>query len=76
VAPERIDTIIDFPAAQSAGRRLKAGDAARNAAVCAGLVAAGDLDVPIAAVFPLDDVRAAFEQLEQGHTRGEIVLRP
>jgi NADPH:quinone reductase-like Zn-dependent oxidoreductase len=50
-----------------------------NAAVLAelaGLVAPGDLDVPIAATFPLDDVRDAFELLEQGHTRGKIVLLP
>jgi NADPH:quinone reductase-like Zn-dependent oxidoreductase len=37
---------------------------------------AGDLDVPIAATFPLDQVRAAFSLLEQGHTRGKIVLLP
>ncbi len=42
----------------------------------AGLVAEGMLDVPVAATFPLADVRAAFRQLEQGHTRGKIVLTP
>jgi len=36
----------------------------------------GDLEVPIAATFALDGVRAAFEQLEQGHTRGKIILLP
>ena len=79
VAPGRIETINDFPAAQEYGVKAEGTDSARNAAVLAelaGLVAAGDLDVPIAAVFPLEAVRAAFEQLEQGHTRGEIVLRP
>lgn len=79
VAPERIDTIIDFPAVQEYGVKAEGTDSARNAAVLAelaGLAASGDLDVPIAAVFRLDDVRTAFEQLEQGHVRGKIVLRP
>jgi NADPH:quinone reductase-like Zn-dependent oxidoreductase len=38
-------------------------------------VARGELEVPIAGVFPLDDVRDAFRQVEQRHTRGKIVLR-
>jgi len=52
---------------------------ARNAAVLAelaGLVDSGNLEVPMTATFPLADVRAAFRQLEQGHTRGKIVLLP
>jgi NADPH:quinone reductase-like Zn-dependent oxidoreductase len=40
------------------------------------LVAAGEVEVPIAEVFPLDDVQAAYRVLEQRHTRGKIVLRP
>jgi D-arabinose 1-dehydrogenase-like Zn-dependent alcohol dehydrogenase len=32
--------------------------------------------VPVAATFPLDDVRSVFELLKQGHTRGKIVLLP
>jgi NADPH:quinone reductase-like Zn-dependent oxidoreductase len=42
----------------------------------AALVAAGSLIVPIAGVFRLDEVREAFERLEQGHLRGKIVLVP
>ena len=42
----------------------------------ADLVASGQLKVPISATFPLAEVRAAFELLEQGHTRGKIVLLP
>ena len=42
----------------------------------AGLIAAGQLELPIAATFPLAEVRAAFKLLEQGHTRGKIVLLP
>jgi hypothetical protein len=42
----------------------------------AGLVAAGELQVPSAAMFPLDAILAAFALLEQGHTPGKIVLLP
>jgi NADPH:quinone reductase-like Zn-dependent oxidoreductase len=42
----------------------------------ADLVARGELDVPIAAVFALDDVRDAYRELEKRHTRGKLVLRP
>lgn len=77
VAPDRIDTIIDFAAAQQYGVKSEGGQAALRAGVLAelaGLVATGELEVPIAATFPLVEVRAAFELLEQGHTRGKIVL--
>jgi NADPH:quinone reductase-like Zn-dependent oxidoreductase len=79
VAPDRINTIIDFTAAKEYGTKSEASQNARNAEVLAelaGLVASGNLEVPIAATFPLEDVRAAFRQLEQGHTRGKIVLLP
>jgi len=36
----------------------------------------GELEVPIAGVFALDDVRDAFRQVELRHTRGKLVLRP
>jgi D-arabinose 1-dehydrogenase-like Zn-dependent alcohol dehydrogenase len=32
--------------------------------------------VPIAATYPLERVKDAFAELEQGHTRGKIVLIP
>ena len=57
-----------------------AGNAdANNAGVLAelaALIADGKLDVPIAEVYALDDVRKAYRTLEQRHTRGKIVLRP
>ncbi|MDH6115146.1 NADPH:quinone reductase-like Zn-dependent oxidoreductase [Kitasatospora sp. MAP12-15] len=79
VDPSRIDTIIDFAAAEEYGVKVEGSAAAASTAVLAelaALVAAGVLEVPIAAEFPLAEVRAAFEQLEQGHTRGKIVLIP
>jgi NADPH:quinone reductase-like Zn-dependent oxidoreductase len=79
VSPDRIDTIIDFAAAREYGAKAEGSNAARNASVLAELatlVASGDVQIPIAATFPLNDVRAAFLLLAQGHIRGKIVLLP
>ena len=79
VSPDRIDTIANFAAAAEYGVKAEgnaAGASASTLAELAGLVAAGKLEVPIAATFPLDAVRDAYRQLEQGHTRGKIVLVP
>ncbi|MGA9883648.1 MAG: NADP-dependent oxidoreductase [Candidatus Acidiferrales bacterium] len=79
VAPQRINTIIDFAAAKEYGVKSEGGQTAKNVSVLAELarlVASGALEVPIAATFPLSEVRAAFSLLEQGHTHGKIVLLP
>jgi NADPH:quinone reductase-like Zn-dependent oxidoreductase len=79
VAPDRIDTIIDFTAVQRFGVKVAGNADAGNAGVLAelaNLVAGGELEVPIAEVIPLDDVQRAYRTLEQRHTRGKIVLRP
>jgi len=79
VAPDRIDTIIDWDAAQRYGTKMEGTAAAASAEVLAEqarLIDEGKLEVPIAKVYPLDDVRDAFRELEQRHTRGKIVLEP
>lgn len=79
VAPERVDTIIDFAAVETFGVKAEGTAAASSIAVVAelaDLVASGDLDVPIAKVFPLDRVRDAYRELEQRHTRGKVILSP
>jgi NADPH:quinone reductase-like Zn-dependent oxidoreductase len=79
VEPDRIDTIADFPAIEKYGVKGEASAAGSSAAVLAelaGLIAAGDLEVPIAATFPLDQVQDAYRLLEPGHIRGKIVLIP
>ena len=79
VAPNRIDTIIDFAAAAKYGVKTEGNHEAANADVLAqlaGLLAAGRLEIPIAKVYPLADVRDAYRDLEQRHTRGKIVLVP
>jgi NADPH:quinone reductase-like Zn-dependent oxidoreductase len=79
VSPDRIDTIIDFSTAREYGAKTEGSSAALNASVLAelaALAASGGLDVPVAATFPLSDVRAAFSLLGEGHIRGKIVLLP
>lgn len=79
VAPQRIDTIADFDAAREHGVKADGNAAGASAAVLAELAAsidAGELEVPIAAVFPLERVQDAFRELELRHTRGKIVLVP
>jgi NADPH:quinone reductase-like Zn-dependent oxidoreductase len=77
--PDRVDTIADFDAVKQFGVQSKGGADAATAAVVAelaDLVARGELEVPIAGVFALDDVREAYRQVESRHTRGKLVLRP
>ena len=77
--PDKVDTIADFDAVKRYGVQSKGGADAATAAVLAelaDLVASGELEVPIAGVFALGDVREAFRQLELRHTRGKLVLRP
>jgi NADPH:quinone reductase-like Zn-dependent oxidoreductase len=79
VAPDRIDTIADFEAVSKHGVKGEgsaAGTGASTLAELAADVANGSLEVPIAATYPLDQVRDAYAELEQGHTLGKIVLLP
>jgi NADPH:quinone reductase-like Zn-dependent oxidoreductase len=79
VKADRIDTIIDFAAAAQYGVKTEGNAAAASADVLAelaGLIDAGELELVVAKVYPLDHVRDAYRELEQRHTRGKIVLRP
>jgi NADPH:quinone reductase-like Zn-dependent oxidoreductase len=80
VPADRIDTIADFAAAGKYGVKTDGGTAAGPGALVlaelAGLIADGYLEVPIANVYPLAQVREAYTELERRHTRGKIVLRP
>jgi NADPH:quinone reductase-like Zn-dependent oxidoreductase len=79
VKPDRVDTIIAFEAAQKYGVKMEGSSDASSASVLAemvDLVASGRITVPIAATYPLDQVREAYAQLEKRHTRGKIVLIP
>jgi len=79
VAPDRIDTIADFAAVEKHGIKgdgSMQGSRPEVLAELAGLLAKGELELPIAATYPLDRVRDAYDDLDRRHTRGKIVLVP
>jgi NADPH2:quinone reductase len=76
---DRIETIASFEKAQEVGAKADGSATASTPEVLAdmaGLVAAGAIEIPIAATYPLERVADAFEELEHRHTRGKIVLIP
>ena len=79
VEPSRIDTIADFEAVKRYGVKGDGNAAGASASVLgelAALIASGQLELPIAGVYPLDQVQDAYRRLGQGHIRGKIVLVP
>ncbi|RDI64025.1 NADP-dependent oxidoreductase [Nocardia pseudobrasiliensis] len=79
VKPDRVNTIIDFPAVEKYGVKAEGNASADTIDVLAelaDLAATGELEVPIAATYPLARVREAFRELEGDHTHGKIVLHP
>ena len=42
----------------------------------AAMISDGTLEIPIARVYPLSEVRNAYRELERRHIRGKIVLEP
>ncbi|THG34050.1 NADP-dependent oxidoreductase [Glaciibacter flavus] len=82
ITPDRIDTVVYSDAAVALGIRMAGAASLPDQEIpevlqaLADLLAAGELELPIAATFPLERVIDAFEQLEHGHTPGKIVLIP
>jgi NADPH:quinone reductase-like Zn-dependent oxidoreductase len=79
VAPERINTIADFAAIERLGVKGQGTHAVATAAILAELAelaARGELEIPIARTYPLEQVEDAFRELAERHTRGKIVLLP
>jgi NADPH:quinone reductase-like Zn-dependent oxidoreductase len=77
VPPDRIDTITDWAAAERHGTKTDGNMVGARPEVLselAQLVDQGRLDVPIARVYPLDEVREAYREVERRHTLGKIVL--
>ncbi|THG35518.1 NADP-dependent oxidoreductase [Glaciibacter flavus] len=76
VPPERINSIADKRYADEVGvmsvggAEAEAGDLDELAA----LIAAGDIDLPIDAIYPVERVREAYAHLTAGHLRGKVVL--
>ena len=78
VPKDRIDTIIDFATAQEAGvaaNGMAALDDPRAAvAELARRAAAGDLEIPVKARFPLDRVADAYRAVAERSGLGKIVI--
>ncbi|MCV2396012.1 NADP-dependent oxidoreductase [Actinotalea sp. M2MS4P-6] len=77
VPPDRIDTVVDMGAARRFGAGNLGQESAAQAHVLEELVrlaSTGELEVPIATVLPLADLRLAYRLLEGHHTHGKIVL--
>jgi NADPH:quinone reductase-like Zn-dependent oxidoreductase len=75
VPPKRISTIAAGPNPPGGVRATGGSDAPRDALDrIAAAIAAGELVVPIAATFPLDQIREAVELQRGGHTHGKIVI--
>lgn len=79
VPADRIDTIIDFAAVEEHGVKVDGnavGARPEVLAELAALLANGELELPVAAAYPLERVQDAYRELERRHTRGKIVLVP
>jgi NADPH:quinone reductase-like Zn-dependent oxidoreductase len=77
VAPDRVNTIIPPERRDGVqGEGSMTGTRPEVMTELAELIAAGELDLPIAATYPLDQVREAYTELARRHTRGKIVLIP
>jgi NADPH:quinone reductase-like Zn-dependent oxidoreductase len=79
ISAGRINTTIDFAAAKKYKVKTDGMSAAGNAEVLselAEMVNNGELEIPIAKSYPLNQVREAYFELEQHHTHGKIILIP
>jgi NADPH:quinone reductase-like Zn-dependent oxidoreductase len=79
VASQRINTIADFEAVQRLGVHAQGTHSIASAPLLAelvGLVADGRLEIPIARMYPLEQVRDSFRELAARHSHGKIVLLP
>ena len=79
VRPDRINTVVDYPAAREKGVKARGTmDAGGTTGLTdlVALAAGGDLVVPIASAYPLAQVKAAYHELAHGRPDGRVVLHP
>jgi NADPH:quinone reductase-like Zn-dependent oxidoreductase len=78
VPADRIETIIDCEAVRRYGvhgdGRSTLEDPRPAVAELAGLLASGELELPIKARFPLERVADAYRQVENRHGLGKLAL--
>lgn len=78
LAPVRINTVVDFLAAQRFGTRSDGGMSAATTDVLAelaALIATGELTVPISATYPIEQVQEAYTALAGRHPREPLTFR-
>lgn len=74
IHPDRINTNAADPAPFGIRRVGRGPTDLDTLGALAALVVSGRIELPIAAAYPFDRVREAFERLETGHLRGKVVL--
>lgn len=74
IPPHRINTNAMDPSEFGIRRVGRGPTSIPTLDALAALVVAGDIELPIAATFPFEEVVDAFARLETGHLRGKVVL--
>jgi NADPH:quinone reductase-like Zn-dependent oxidoreductase len=78
VPPQRVETIIDFAAAERLGVQAKGmaslADPAEGVRQLGAIASEGGFDVPIKARFPLDGVQDAYREVARRSGLGKVVL--
>ena len=75
--PHQVVTIADFSAGDLGVQVTPGGGGQRERLEqVAALLAAGELQVPVAQTFPLEQIAEAYALSRAGHVRGKLVLRP
>ncbi|MBV9945018.1 MAG: NADP-dependent oxidoreductase [Solirubrobacterales bacterium] len=76
--PDRVVTIADYPGAQETGATFSGGMGSGRALHAlreiGGLIESGQFTLPVAQMFPLEQIGEAHRLSETGHVRGKIVL--
>ena len=77
-SPEHVVTIADYQGSQETGVRMTGGAVSKRAWYALDdvgrLIEAGRFSLPVAEVFPLEQIADAHRLSETGHVRGKIVL--
>jgi NADPH:quinone reductase-like Zn-dependent oxidoreductase len=74
IPPHRVNTNAMDPSEFGIRRVGRGPTSIPTLDALAALVVAGDVEVPIAASYPFDEVADAFRRLETGHVRGKVVI--
>ncbi len=74
IPPHRINTNATDPVEFGIRRVGRGPTSIPTLDALAALVVAGDIELPIAATFPFEEVADAFRRLETGHLRGKVVI--